>query len=147
MRCSRRRLLCAFGLFRPTTPELVIIATLLVSGCCRSLQFTSLNAISYADVDSKRMGQASSLSGMLQQLALSLGVAIGGYSLEIFGALADRPGDGAAELLLGVRRRRVDLGELCVVGVAVAAPRRSRDGGARARRAAADPSTAELPAG
>jgi hypothetical protein len=47
-------LLCAFGLFRPTTPEFVIIATLLVSGCCRSLQFTSLNAISYADVDSRR---------------------------------------------------------------------------------------------
>ncbi len=47
-------LLCAFGLFRPTTPEFVIIATLLVSGCCRSLQFTSLNAISYADVDSVR---------------------------------------------------------------------------------------------
>ena len=44
------------------------MATLLVSGCCRSLQFTSLNAISYADVDATRMGQASSLSGMLQQL-------------------------------------------------------------------------------
>jgi EmrB/QacA subfamily drug resistance transporter len=84
-------LLCAFGLFRPDTPELAIIATLLVSGCCRSLQFTSLNAISYADVESRRMGQASSLSGMLQQLALSLGVAIGGYALEIFGAVFERP--------------------------------------------------------
>jgi EmrB/QacA subfamily drug resistance transporter len=84
-------ILCGFGLFRPTTPELVIIVTLLVSGCCRSLQFTSLNAISYADVDARRMGQASSLSGMLQQLALSLGVAIAGYALEIIGAIADRP--------------------------------------------------------
>ena len=84
-------LLCACGLFRPETSHIVITATLLVSGFFRSLQFTSLNAISYADVDSKTMGQASSLSGMLQQLALSLGVAIGGYSLEIFGALGDRP--------------------------------------------------------
>ncbi|HWN38284.1 MAG TPA: MFS transporter, partial [Gammaproteobacteria bacterium] len=89
-------ILCSFGLFRPTTPHLVIIATLLVSGCCRSLQFTSLNAISYADVDSKRMGTASSLSGMLQQLALGSGVAIGGYALEIFGALADRPATALA---------------------------------------------------
>jgi EmrB/QacA subfamily drug resistance transporter len=89
-------LLCAFGLFRPDTPELAIIATLLVSGCCRSLQFTSLNAISYADVDSRRMGQASSLSGMLQQLALSLGVAIGGYALEILGAAFDRPATDAS---------------------------------------------------
>jgi MFS family permease len=82
--------LCAFGLFRPSTPELVILATLFASGCCRALQFTSLNAITFADVDARRMGQASSLSGMLQQLSLSLGVAIGGYALEIVGVVADR---------------------------------------------------------
>jgi EmrB/QacA subfamily drug resistance transporter len=84
-------LLAAFGLFRPSTPHLVIIAVLLVSGCCRSLQFTSLNAISYAEVDSPRMGHASSLSGMIQQLSLSLGVAIGGYLLEVVGWFAERP--------------------------------------------------------
>jgi EmrB/QacA subfamily drug resistance transporter len=83
--------LCAFGLFRPSTAHLVIIGTLLVSGCLRSLQFTSLNAISYAEVDSARMGHASSLSGMAQQLALSLGVAIAGYLLEIIGGIAARP--------------------------------------------------------
>ncbi|MEO8672156.1 MAG: MFS transporter [Tahibacter sp.] len=75
-------LLAGYGLFRATTPHLLIIGTLLVAGCFRSLQFTSLNAISYADVDSARMGQASSLAGMMQQLSLSLGVAIGGYALE-----------------------------------------------------------------
>jgi EmrB/QacA subfamily drug resistance transporter len=88
--------LCAFGLFRPTTPHLVIIATLLVSGCLRSLQFTSLNAISYAEVDSPRMGHASSLSGMAQQLALSLGVAIAGYLLELIGGVAARPATDVA---------------------------------------------------
>jgi hypothetical protein len=62
-----------------------------VSGFFRSLQFTSLNAISYADVDSKQMGQASSLAGMMQQLSLSLGVAIGGYLLQIVGLASDRP--------------------------------------------------------
>ena len=84
-------MLCGFGLFRPETPHVYIIATLLVSGCFRSLQFTSLNAISYAEVDSPRMGQASSLAGMMQQLSLSLGVAIGGYLLEIVGVLNHRP--------------------------------------------------------
>jgi MFS family permease len=84
-------LLAAFGLFRPDTPHMFIIATLLVSGCFRSLQFTSLNAISYAEVDSPRMGQASSLAGMVQQLSLSAGIAIGGYLLEIMGAVTDRP--------------------------------------------------------
>jgi len=84
-------LLASFGLFRPQTPHVFIIATLLVSGCFRSLQFTSLNAISYAEVDSPRMGQASSLAGMMQQLSLSLGIAIGGYLLQGIGLLQQRP--------------------------------------------------------
>jgi EmrB/QacA subfamily drug resistance transporter len=84
-------ILCGFGLFEADTPHVVILAVLLISGFLRSLQFTSLNAISYAEVDSPRMGQASSLSGMAQQLSLSLGVAIGGYLLEIAGALHGRP--------------------------------------------------------
>ncbi|KRG68970.1 DHA2 family efflux MFS transporter permease subunit [Pseudoxanthomonas dokdonensis] len=84
-------MLCGFGLFRPTTPHVFILATLFVSGCFRSLQFTSLNAISYADVDAPRMSQASSLAGMMQQLSLSLGVAIGGYILEIVGWINHRP--------------------------------------------------------
>jgi hypothetical protein len=53
---------------------------LIVAGCFRSLQFTSLNAISYAGIDSPRLGQASSLAGMMQQLSLAMGVAIGGYA-------------------------------------------------------------------
>jgi EmrB/QacA subfamily drug resistance transporter len=84
-------MLCAFGLFRPDTPQFVVLATLLVSGFFRSLQFTSLNAISYAEVDSPRMAQASSMAGMAQQLSLSLGVAIGGYLLEAVGLVAARP--------------------------------------------------------
>ena len=47
--------------------------------------------ISYADVDSKRIAQASSLAGMMQQLSLSLGVAIGGYLLQIVGLASGRP--------------------------------------------------------
>jgi EmrB/QacA subfamily drug resistance transporter len=84
-------LIGACGLFRPETSHVAIVATLLVSGFFRSLQFTSLNAISYADVDSKQMGQASSLAGMMQQLSLGLGVAIGGYLLQIVGLASGRP--------------------------------------------------------
>src|SRR4029079_12385375 len=82
---------CAWVLFRHETSHIVIIATLLVSGFFRSLQFTSLNAISYAEVDQKRMGDATSLAGRMQQLSLILGVAIGGYLLQIVGLLNDRP--------------------------------------------------------
>ena len=79
-------LLACYGLFRADTPHLVIIGTLVIAGCFRSLQFTSLNAISFAEVDQRAMSQASSLSGMMQQLSLSLGVAVAGYALQIAGA-------------------------------------------------------------
>ncbi|MFT3762554.1 MAG: DHA2 family efflux MFS transporter permease subunit [Pseudoxanthomonas sp.] len=79
--------LAVYGLFRPDMPHALIMAVLLLSGCLRSLQFTSLNAISFAEVDNHRMSQASSLSGMMQQLSLSMGVAIGGYLLEGVGWL------------------------------------------------------------
>lgn len=141
-------ILAGFGLFRPMTPELVIIATLLVSGCCRSLQFTSLNAISYADVDAKQMGQASSLSGMLQQLALALGVAIGGYSLELLGALAGRPATALPNFYWAFVV--VATISACSAWWAWRLPRHAgaeMAGRTRAAREAADPSTAELPAG
>jgi hypothetical protein len=37
------------------------------------------------------MGQASSLAGMMQQLSLSLGIAIAGSLLQIVGAWSERP--------------------------------------------------------
>lgn len=83
-------MLAGFGLFRAETPHWLIMGVLLVSGCFRSLQFTSLNAISYAEVDSPRMGQASSLAGMMQQFSLALGVAVGGYALQLAGAFSGR---------------------------------------------------------
>jgi EmrB/QacA subfamily drug resistance transporter len=84
-------MLAGFGLFTAQTPHLLIMAVLVVSGCFRSLQFTSLNAISYAEVEPPKMGQASSLSGMAQQFSLALGVAIGGYGLQIAGNLTGTP--------------------------------------------------------
>jgi hypothetical protein len=141
-------LLMTFGLFRPSTPELVVLGVLLVSGCCRALQFTSLNAITFADVDNARMARASSLSGMLQQLSLSLGVAIGGYALEIVGAVANRPATELGNFTVA----------FLVVGLISAASalyawRLPRNAGAemagrgRTAPAAGDPSTAEQAAG
>ncbi|MFT3756196.1 MAG: MFS transporter [Pseudoxanthomonas sp.] len=80
-------MLAGFGLFRPAWPHAAVMAALLISGCFRSLQFTAINAISYAEIDQHRMSQATSLSSMMQQLALGMGVAIGGYALEIAGLL------------------------------------------------------------
>ena len=75
------------ALFTAATPHAVIFLVLLVSGCLRSLQFTSLQAISFAEVKRETMSQASSIASMAQRLAQSLGVAIGAYALQISGLL------------------------------------------------------------
>ena len=74
--------IAASGLFTPGTPHWIIMMVLLVGGCFRSLQFTSLNAIAYADVSSRDMSHATSLTSVAQQLALSIGVALGAAVLE-----------------------------------------------------------------
>ena len=88
-------LLCGFGLFRADTPYPLIIGVLLVSGCFRSLQFTSLNAIIYAEVEPARMAQASSLAAMAQQLSLALGITIGGYALSVASLATGQPLEAA----------------------------------------------------
>lgn len=76
-------MLCGYGLFRADTPYLLMLGVLLVGGCFRSLQFTALNAVIYADIDSARMSQATSLAAVAQQVSLSLGITLGGYALTV----------------------------------------------------------------
>lgn len=75
-------LLGANGLFTAGTPHALIIAVLLIGGCFRSLQFTAVNAIAYADVDPRDMSAATSLASVAQQLSLSIGVAFGAFALQ-----------------------------------------------------------------
>ncbi|GMA74106.1 hypothetical protein GCM10025880_05230 [Methylorubrum aminovorans] len=70
------------GLFTAQTPHWIIISVLLLGGCVRSLQFTCVNAIAYADLESREMSAATSLASVAQQLSLSLGVSIGALALE-----------------------------------------------------------------
>jgi EmrB/QacA subfamily drug resistance transporter len=79
--------LCANAYFAPTTPHWLIMAVLLVGGFFRSLEFTALNAIGYADIDQETMSRATSFAAVGQQLSLSTGVAIGAAALEAARAL------------------------------------------------------------
>jgi EmrB/QacA subfamily drug resistance transporter len=80
-----------YGLFTPSTPHAVIIGLLLTGGFFRSLEFTSINAIAYADVDAARMSQATSFVSAAQQVSLSIGVALAALMLE---AVRAGRGDG-----------------------------------------------------
>ena len=83
--------LCGYGLFRADSPAALIIGVLVASGCLRSLQFTSLNALVYAEVGPERMGQASSVASMVQQLSTAIGVTVGSYALGVASATTGQP--------------------------------------------------------
>ena len=65
------------------TPHLVISLLLFTGGFFRSLQFTSLNAIAYADVPADEVSRAATLYSVAQQLSLALGVAVAALALEV----------------------------------------------------------------
>jgi predicted MFS family arabinose efflux permease len=73
----------ALGLFTAGTPHTVITAVILLGGMFRSLQFTSMHALSYADIAPRQAGAATSISSVAQQVSLSMGVAIGALVLEL----------------------------------------------------------------
>ncbi len=75
------------GLFTAATPQLLIAFILLVSGCLRSLQFTALQAISFAEVAQSDISQAASITSMVQRLSQSLGIALGAYMLQLSSSL------------------------------------------------------------
>ena len=68
--------------FTASTPYLVMVGTLFLGGTCRSLQFTSINAMAYADVPSERLSSATSFNAVLQQLSSSIGITIAAFGLQ-----------------------------------------------------------------
>src|SRR6201991_3985191 len=75
--------IAVYGLFFPGTPHWVIWCVVLVGGIFPSLQFTSLNSLAYADIESRDVGRATGVSSVIQQLSLGLGVTIAGIVLQI----------------------------------------------------------------
>jgi len=74
--------LAACATFAPGIPFAVMIAVLLVGGFFRSLQFTSINTLAYAEIEPRLMSRATAMAAAAQQLSLSTGVAVGALVVE-----------------------------------------------------------------
>jgi len=75
-------LLIVNAFWTAATPGLLISFVLLIGGFSRSLQFTSLSAITYADLETRQIGAATGMATVAQQVSVSFGVAIGAMVLE-----------------------------------------------------------------
>lgn len=74
-------LLCI--VFTSATPVYLISFVLLLGGFFRSLQFTAVNTLTFADVSHAGMSRASSFAAMGQQLGVSLGVGVAACTLNV----------------------------------------------------------------
>jgi EmrB/QacA subfamily drug resistance transporter len=66
-----------FSLVIPATPIALIVLLGLAMGFFNSLQFTSMNSMAYADIETPDSSMASTIASSLQQMSMSFGLACG----------------------------------------------------------------------
>ena len=89
------------ALFTPAWPLAAIFVVLAAGGLTRSLHFTALNAMAFADIPPEKLAAATAMSGTVQQLGVALGVVCGSLSLEASTALAGRAAPVLADFCFG----------------------------------------------
>jgi len=80
-------LMLGCSLLFPSTPRTIILAVLFVNGLCRSMQFTCLSTLSFADVPKPDLSSATSFFSMITQMSMGMGVAVGAIALRAAGLL------------------------------------------------------------
>ena len=65
-----------YALFRMDTPHWLIMVALAVGGFFRSLQFTSLNGLAYADLGQAQMSRGTTTASMAQQFMQSVSIGL-----------------------------------------------------------------------
>jgi EmrB/QacA subfamily drug resistance transporter len=69
--------------FRDWTPIVVVMGLLALTGFVRSTQFTATNTVGYSDLPDGLVSNAATLSTVLQQIGLCLGISLGGVMLQL----------------------------------------------------------------
>ena len=103
--------LAACASFTPEMPGFIMLGILLIGGFFRSLQFTAVNTLAYADIAHAGMSRASSFAAMAQQLGISLGVGVAAEALNL--SMAWRGSDTliAADVMVGF----IVIGTMCAL--------------------------------
>lgn len=101
---------CAF--LTPATSTVIVVAVLLIAGLTRSMQFTALATLAFADIEPHQRASSATLSSMVQQVGVGVGVAVAAILINLSEAWR-----GAAHLALADFR----FAFLVVGGVALAA--------------------------
>lgn len=94
--------IASFALTGPHTPHWLVLVQVLCFGITRSTQFVTTNVLTYADTPGGKLSRSTSLGGVVQQLTISLGVAIAAALLSALSAPAPVPGIAQFHLAFGL---------------------------------------------
>jgi EmrB/QacA subfamily drug resistance transporter len=75
----------ACGLITAGAPVAATVAVLFLNGLTRSMEFTTINALSFCDLDQARMSGANTMFSMLQQMGNAMGIACAAIMLRAAG--------------------------------------------------------------
>ena len=115
-----------FSLVKAGTSPALIVGISLLLGFFNSLQFSSMNSIAYADVDSANSSMASTIASSLQQLSMSFGLACG--SLITGWYLGDLPQTDRLQLTVAIHHAFHALAGLTILSSLSFWSLRSEDG-------------------
>lgn len=108
--------LLACALITPQTPVWVILLVLYLGGVFRSIQFTGVSTLAFADVPASQMSYANTLFSTATQLAVGLGISLAAIGIRIGAevsqwlALGNIPG-------ISFRLAFVAIAIICLVGM------------------------------
>lgn len=88
-------MIIACGLLAPDTPLLMTLAVIFCYGLSRSMQFTTLATLAYADISDARKSSASTLWSVAQQMTIGMGIAFGALALRVASYLRGEEIDAA----------------------------------------------------
>ncbi len=118
--------ICLYALVEAHTPTESIVAIGLALGFFNSLQFSSINSMAYADVQTQDSSMASTIASSFQQISMSFGLAFG--SLVAAWYLGGLPQTDHAAVIDALHRAFLTLGGLTIISSLSFWTLRARDG-------------------
>jgi EmrB/QacA subfamily drug resistance transporter len=75
------------ALLFPQTATIIVLFILFLNGLSRSMQFTAVGTLAFADISKPDMSTATSFFSMITQMSMGMGVAVGAIALRLAGYL------------------------------------------------------------
>lgn len=108
--------LLACALLTPTTPVWLVLLVLYLGGVFRSIQFTGISTLAFADVPSAQMSYANTLFSTATQLAVGMGISLGAIGIRIGANVSEWLGINAIPGI-SFRLAFVAIALICLIGM------------------------------